>query len=227
MEIKVGWAFLNHLKDNPNTQELSEFKKCLHYREGTHYGFVYSGGDNIIHWDFDPSITNKQLQEEPSVKYLCGEAFVIIDDDNDKNTKRKEKLRSLLPEEQFKEIKLEIENLLSLEVILQAIKKYDSWENTDIDITDKLTEFKEILTQSKLGSFIDRTLKPYVEQKKSKPKLKSFSKNPKSKNSTINDKVEFCRKAIECITYSNMTDESRELVKKILTFVIKKNQGII
>jgi hypothetical protein len=204
-----------------NAEEISRFK------EGIHFSFVYSAGDSIVHWDFnDPDIREK-LEKIP-VKYLCGKAFVIVDNDFGKNPKRKEEFDKVLGEGRFEVLSaIEIENLLSLKTISRAINSFTTWNDIKISMSDK--EFKDKIKQYRLGTFIDdHLLKDYqgTIHEKSGRNRKAFKKSTTTepeKGVTIKEKVSFAENAIPFITWEDMTEESKKLVEKLFEFIKANN----
>ncbi|MFY7999356.1 MAG: hypothetical protein ACOVSW_12235 [Candidatus Kapaibacteriota bacterium] len=67
---------------------------------------------------------------------------------------------------------------------------------------------------TKIGNFLDEILTGFSGKKP------VFG----AKSGTTKNKVQFCEYATETITYDNMTKESRELVEKVLTFVMEQNR---
>lgn len=225
-------AFLGYIKkcqeENTKPDLVKEFKNCLPYREGTHYAFVFSGGDNIIHWDFDDDEWD-QHKKQIIVRDICGRAFVIVDNDNGKNPERKQNLKELLTEERFEELCVsEMENFLPLEAIEAGILHYPTFKNFTLGLNSQAhTSLRKKLLdkEMKLGRFIEEMLE---EKRKT---ITDFPKKKFSEESgTVRDKVNFCTQALgengANITYENMTEECKNLVRKVLTFIMKQNASI-
>lgn len=170
--------------------------------ENIDYSFVEYGGSNISHWLFseDSEGNDKMLASR-----LCSKSLVIADKDNNKERKHKDFKKSL--GDRYVVLGgLEIENLLSIDVILKVIKSYPKDKN--FALKDKLKNEKFL--NIKMGEFIDGKLKP--------------SKKYSSSSRSIVDKVNFCKKAINGMTYKDLTPSSIKLSKKIYNFIEEQNQ---
>jgi|GEM_PF-4130645 len=211
-KLYIGRYISEYLKQKNLSDEYVVFKN---YQEGIHYSFVFSGGDTIIHWDFDEESEYDELKKNVIVDKLCGKSLVIVDDDFNKNRKRKEVLSEILFERLIVLDVPEIENLLDAEVIIQTIKEYPSLKDFTLPTSDN-GKLKKV----KVGTYIDDYLL------KSSPAGKRFSAKAdtaKSKSIKSSDKLAFCEKAIKHISFENMTDESKKLVERIISFVIAHN----
>lgn len=211
-------AFVQYLRTNRDKTDLldvQEFRKCLSYREGTHYAFVFSGGNNIVHWNFDEDADWEEHIENPVVRDICGRALVIVDRDTQKDgtskaPKRKERLEQLLGE-RFIELSVrEIENLLPLAAIEEAIHQYRGLSHFVITDKDKQNLKQRLLTEQ-IGKFLNKLVK---DEQGTKPNFAATS-------GTINDKQTFCDRIIKTrkINWDNMPEEAKKLVKEIFRFI--------
>ncbi|AIZ63194.1 hypothetical protein PK28_04920 [Hymenobacter sp. DG25B] len=213
-----------YLKSNKSKNKYRSLNNKI--KEGQHYIFVYSTGDNIVHLDFENNNLLDNISSKVPVKFLCGKAMVIIDDDNNKNTDRKKALKEKLKFNLLVLNVTEVENLLSPDVIIKTIKDYPSIKKHQMI---SIPEFKqEDYKYIKLGTYIDDNLLPKLKKinKKETIKTKSFKKDKTSTNSTINNKVEFCEYATMHINESNLSTESIRVIESILDFIIKNNPNI-
>lgn len=197
----------------------SKYKICKKFQEGIHYSYVFSGGDNIIHYDFSDNVSIEELSKKIVVKNLCGRAMVIVDDDNKKNKRRKEEFFETLGGRFLTLEVIEIENLLSNETIVNTIKTFPSWSNETFNSSNFLTPNK--VAKMRLGTYIDTHLTKGIN--KAGKKKFSVSNPTKAESVTINCKTEFANKAVPHISYSNMTEYSKKLVENILDFIISNN----
>lgn len=190
------------------------------FSEGIHYSFILSGGSSIIHYDFSDDSSINELKEKVVTKNICGKSYVIVDNDGNKNKARKREF--------FRELKgrfkvlpvIEIENLLSNEVIQSTIRSFPTCSNILFDESNSLTESE--YANIRIGTYIeDHLLKNDTTKKR-----KHFKENAKSNNTTINCKMEFCKKALNHITIDNMTQKSKNLASDIVNFIIDKNSNI-
>jgi predicted ATPase len=196
-----------------------EFKDCKNFQEGLHYSFSLTGGDSIVHWNFDEESEYEEYTKSIIVYKFCSKSFLIVDNDFGKNTKRKEALVKLL-NDRFYELNCpEIENLLTEDIIKKTIMEYSTVKNA-VD-TNILPDLKsDILTKNKLGYVIDEILL------KDFPKAKKFSnasKEGKKSGLKSADKFDFCTIALDHIQYKTMSNEAKELVEKLLRFVKSQN----
>ena len=104
----------------------------------------------------------------------------------------------------------EIENALPCAAIKKVVAHYEKVPPSDIP------DFSPSSYQDKpLGTFIeDRILKG---QKK---RVASY----KAKGGTINDKRDFCEKALDAVEYSLLTEPMQDVVKKIYNFICDMNR---
>ncbi len=204
-------VYLENLKDG------SKYHIAKLYQEGIHYAFILSGGSSIIHYDFNEESTIKELKGKVVTKRICGRSFVIVDKDSDDNKLRKQNF--------FKDLKgrfkvlpvIEVENLLSNEVIMDTVKKYPTCENLNFSNANLLDEKK--FSNIRLGTYIEDYILKGLKQKG----RKQFKANKSSDNSTINNKLEFCNYALTLIKFENMSNNSKKLIEEILDFIISKN----
>lgn len=191
-----------------------EHKVCRHFKEGIHYTFILSGGDNIVHYDFSDDILDNLLQSIP-VKSLCGKALVVVDDDGAKNVKRKEALQRILGVDRFIIMPVvEIENLLSIDVIARTIIcGYDVWNDDTLSTDDKIGRFSKAFNMSyqsspatfgdaspvRIGTAIEDALKD-CNAKGRKSRFADHKGSPKSDQYyTLLDKTDFAKKAAQHI----------------------------
>ena len=196
-------------------------------REGLHYIFVYSAGDNITHLNFEDTVLLDKISKNIPIKFLCGKAMVIIDDDNNKNPDRKNTLKNILKFDLNILNVIEIENILSPETILNTINEYPTINKLNLKIKPTISniEYKSI----KLGTYIDDHLMPALKKLNSlnsKTRTKSFKADKTSSNSTINGKVEFCEHALKHINSDNLTDEAVKVAQTIMDFVLRNNPNL-
>jgi AAA15 family ATPase/GTPase len=190
-------------------KDKSEYKNKPGYKEDIHYSFVEFGGNNITHWSFLDS------DHWPiNCERLCGRLFLIADKDKKKD-ERHAKLSAKLGERYYCLKCLEIENLLTPDVINEILKADYNIENSEFEkLTQK--EYKD----EKLGEFIDKRLKG---------KINTPAKKFGGKKGIIpRDKFSFARKAIQHIhSVDDMSDEAIKLANKIYEFIAEMNEGSI
>jgi len=204
---------------NPDLKD--KYKRCRNLQEGIAYSFILSAGDNIIHLNFNDKTLIKDIAKKTAVKYLCGKALVIVDDDNQKNIKRKQELQRELGLRFITLPVIEVENLLSYEIIINTLKSFPSLKDLDFKLINWFEETS--YNQIRLGSFIDSNILSLFSSRK---RIKRFSipaNDTNKSNLTINCKVEFCNYALPHIEFASMTKASKEVVEKILDFIFANN----
>lgn len=179
------------------------------FRENIDYTFIEYGGNNIVHFNFDPSDSEDSI----NAKYINNRIFLIADNDNtangSKKEKRKEHLREVLGDNFYELPVTEIENLLSQNTIAQILKKQNPKHTIFID--KKFEKIKNYKTK-KIGRFIDDLFKD--------SDLRKYS----GESGTIKNKLDFCQTAIELISdFDELTDEAKALVERIINFISKNN----
>jgi len=185
-------------------------KSLTSYQEDLHFSFVEYSGNNITHWSFlETEVQEGSVFQTMNVERLCGKLMLITDRDGENKNKRHEILAQKLQERYYCLPCKEIENILHPIVIEKVVKEYEG--------TDKI-KFKTKLTASaykskKLGEYLNLNL--VNRQRKA---------GYASDSGTINDKVNFCRKAIcQMKSIDDMTPESIDMCEQIYDFIKKHN----
>tara|TARA_R110001592_G_scaffold6425_1_gene34574 strand:- start:133 stop:2121 length:1989 start_codon:yes stop_codon:yes gene_type:complete len=194
-------------------------EKARDFVEGKHYMFVFSAGDNIIHYDFNEEVSIKELSKKSAVRFICSKSLVIVDSDLNKNRERKNKLKSELKLNFLELPVVEIENLLSPKVVIKTVQSFPSWSTSQESDFPPFSESD--YEQKRLGSFIDT----HFQGVKTKGRKKKFAISSKPESS-INCKIEFCENALNHITPTSMSVSSQKVVEKILQFIIKANHQV-
>jgi hypothetical protein len=194
----------------------NKYSVCKQFKEGLNYSFALTSGDSIIHWDFSDDGEYYENTKKVLVRKLCSKSLVIVDNDFGKNSERKRLLQEVL-KERFIELDLpEIENLLSIEVVVNTVKSYPSvlkaLEKNPLPVV-RVDDFRS----NKIGYFIDGLLL------KDFSSVKKFSTSDGTGSLKTSDKFTFCNKALEFIKADNLTDESKILTEQILDFILSRN----
>ncbi len=182
-----------------------------HYREDQHYAFIEYAGSNIVHWSFDENV-----DENIKAASISNNILLIADSDfkNGRILKFKEerflKLKAALGKNFHLIPGKEIENILHIKTIKKVIAEYEGIAPTQVTIKGNKTNYKKF----NLGEWID-----------------SNAVNLKRKytnNSTIADKVNFCKKAIKHIhSFDDLSEEAKSLCRNIYDFIEKHNTDYI
>lgn len=181
-------------------------KKCItKYKEDINYAFVEYGGNNIIHWDFEPTDAIDTI----NASGITNRSFLICDNDNDSDAKkkRKQELKKVFKNNYFELTVREIENTISKNVLEKTL-----FGNTEIKYK-KTVEQKDYANKKEyMGRFIDEH---YSLSKK-------YSK--KGGTGTIVNKVNFSKEVAKNITrYEDLSRQAINLCEKITQFIEKSN----
>lgn len=198
-------VYLDHIKSQSNDQ-------FIHYREDQHYSFLEYAGSNIVHWSFDESV-----DENIKAASVANNILLIADSDYGKNgrippnkERRFEKLKSALGKNFLLIPGKEIENILHIETIKKVIAEYEGIAPTHVTIKGNKTNYEKF----NLGEWIDSNAVNL--------------KRKYTKNSTIADKVNFCKKAIKHIhSFDDLSEEAKALCRNIYDFIEKHNTDYI
>ncbi|MGW8185218.1 MAG: AAA family ATPase [Candidatus Moraniibacteriota bacterium] len=169
--------------------------------EDIDYSFVEYGGSNITHWSFLES-----NQPAICIDRLCGKSILVTDTDGKNKIERQKELKNKLGDRYICLSCREIENILSLNTLEKVIKKYPKEKKFVMpSFSDKHPHANE-----KIGEFIEKKLGV-----KNKYKDKSGSL-------LSSKKLDFCNKAIEDMTYEDMSNRARTLTEKIYDFILSQ-----
>lgn len=178
-------------------------------KQDVDYCFVEYWGNNITHFSF----LDDQPHEQVNVDRLCAKSLLIIDEDWEGRKKdRKEKLEEKLGKRYNKLSVREIENLLSLDVIKNAVTELEKecW-NQSVEFKTRIWDHRK----TPLGKFIEEKL--LVAKMKTTYKAKSW---------TIRNKVRFYEATIKYInTYDDLSQEAKDVAKTIYDFIIEQKNG--
>lgn len=195
----------------------NHYHKCKEYIEGIHYSFAFTGGDSIIHWDFDEEAEYVEKMTSVIVRKFCAKSIVIVDNDFGKNTVRKTQLKAILRDRLIILDLPEIENFLDQATIEETILSYDSvklnYAKEDFPLLDK-TIFKE----HRIGHVIDKLLLH------KDCKCKKFSDRYSKRGSLkAGDKTSFAQEAVCHLHHEKLTDDACILTEKILELILENN----
>lgn len=182
------------------------------FRENIDYTFIEYGGGNIVHFDFNLENSSERI----NAKYINNKIFLITDNDNldpehDKaKIKRKKELEECLGDNYQDLQVLEVENLISKNILKEVLIK----QNVD------KTELIEDAFKNELPSFEMRKLGEYISTEISS----EFEDKYKAESGTIKNKLQFCNDVIKLTTnYNMLTEKAKNLVEKIYKFIEKNN----
>lgn len=189
-----------YLKNNPSLRPIP--------REDIDHIFIEYGGNNITHWSFldssDPTINTDRI---------TANLMLVIDDDGDQKQDRKTALRTKLGKRYVKLDEREIENTISLQVLLDVIASYEPKTKQPTFDIDKIDT--TILQTTLLGTFIHDEI--FKEQAQAIGRKGGY----RADSGTIKSKLDFCHRAIELMTYENMSEPSKKIAKRIYEFIIE------
>jgi len=204
------------------------------YSEDLHYSFLEYSGGNITHWDF---LNNDQVEEKP-MKHdrICNKIFLIADSDGydlDEGKKKSERLKSLENYfgDRFYCLKAkEIENILAPNIIKSVVNKFkDARCKGELDKDSSLFQESEFTIEDyrdkNIGKFIEEKIEEKIKEEKLKDKAFIYERRKKfASGNTINQKVRFCKCAIQDIkNISDISEDAIELCDKIYNFIKGNN----
>ncbi len=181
-------------------------KKITKYKEDINYAFVEYGGNNITHWDFEPT----DLIETINASGITNKSFIICDNDNDSKgkKKRKENLKKIFKENYCELTVREIENTISKHILEKTL-----FDGNDVKYKKEFEQKDYTNKEAYMGKFIDE----HYDLKR-----KYSSKNG---SGTISKKLEFSKNIAKNIeSYDDLTKQAQNLCEKIFEFIKKSNE---
>jgi len=178
------------------------------FRENIDYTFIEYGGGNLPHFNFDI----KDSECSINARYINNKIFLIVDNDktkpNTRRGKRKAYLRDVLKANFYELSCLEVENLISRDILIKVLIKQNP-QKTEI-INQKFSNKKDF-SNKKLGDFLDKLFEG---------NLRKYA----GESGAINQKVQFCTDVIEATTdYDSLSEEAKLLTEKIYMFISSNN----
>jgi AAA15 family ATPase/GTPase len=197
-------------KENPDKEDKEDFSKFL---EDIHYSFIEYAGDNIKHWSF------LDIEDDESINYksISRNVFLISDKDKGKE-KRHKKLVKTLGNKYYCLKCLEIENLLTPEILKATLEEYAKVPNKNL----KFEVFKqEDYFDMDMGEFI------YSSIISNKSQFKQIALVPnRGKTRKIINKYNFAKNAIENIKdWRDLSKEAQDLTKAVYQFIKENNKS--
>ncbi len=187
------------------------------YGEDVHFTIAEYAGANIDHWFFGDTEPESEDEAETDgspikpivARHLCGRALVIADKDGDDKAQRHKERVELLGDCYRPLQCVEIENLLSPDVVVGAIKSYRTCRDLQLNTPGSANDYSE----KHLGAYIDNHILP----ENSPPTFADQS-------GTIKNKVGFARKACKLMTAPrHLSEPARALAEEIWGFIAKHN----
>ncbi|WP_336355395.1 AAA family ATPase [Pseudomonas granadensis] len=188
--------------------------------ENFHYAFVEYQGGTLGHWGFDDGEATDRL----NASKLCAAAFLIADGDIVGKGERSEILSGELQGRFHLLPCKEIENLLPLNVIEETAKRLfqrkKSKTTAGLEISNLGKILKKAISTSEhgIGYHLDKCL---GLQGRGASARRVFA----DESGTINEKVKFCREAVEVMRTTEwvLSDAAKELCEKIYAHIIAFN----
>jgi hypothetical protein len=188
--------------------------------ENFHYAFVEYQGGTLGHWGFDDGDTTDRL----NASKLCSAAFLVADGDILGKGDRSEILGCELQERFHLLPSKEIENLLPVNIIEETARKIfqrkKAKTTNELNVADleKILDRDVSLSNYGIGYHLDKCL-----GLKGRGKLarRVFA----DESGTINEKVKFCREAIETMNIVEwvLPNAVKELCEKIYAHILEFN----
>lgn len=195
------------------------------YKENIHYCFVEYSGSNITHWNFEQNDNTEKI----NTKYLNHNSFLIVDNDDSKNTPkkdgspcekeiRKRKLEKELGECFYEYPKSrEIENTIKLEILEKMLKKDN---NLATLARKKYINNQEYMYKQELISKSNVHIAEFIENT-----YLNIKKYRYGETKDLANKYSFSKSICEELnSYDDLTEEAKELTEKVVSFIEKNNQ---
>ncbi|KAA5547514.1 AAA family ATPase [Adhaeribacter rhizoryzae] len=184
------------------------------FKEDFHFSFIEFNGNNITHFNFSENIEYDN-EEQINATKISNRIFLIHDLDTGKD-KRHELLKRQLRENYFKLEVLEIENLLSPEVLKKTLTEYRLKGVEKVVFNDfKYEDYK----MQPIGEFISR-----ISGEKQIKQIVSVGS--KSEIKKIYNKLDFAHNAVKNLNnWDELTEESKNMTRIIYNFIYKNNNN--
>lgn len=187
--------------------------------EDVHYSFFEYGGANLVHW-------SEEVSSDASIdaSRLCGRMIVLADTDTRKE-KKHQRMRQLLNDRYIELGCLEVENLLTEQVLRKVVQRY---EGSDANLSKAALPPYGFLP---IGRLIDRTL--LVDARKSVRFRGDADGDGAARayadtTGTVKQKVDFARWAVSFMTTrASMSPRALELTRQMRRFIIESNRGVL
>ena len=199
--------FVEGLSDKILIQKYLEIFFAEHgknYQEGVHYAFVETGGGNIAHWDFLDDLESKEIDKIHASDF-SNRSFVICDNDGGTKEERKERLKTMVGDDNFLELPVrEIENTVKRSVLERSL-----FGDANISVKKEYNENSHssgYYNQKRIGEFIDGHY--------------DLSTKYAAKSGSVKEKIQFAKNIVRNInTYEDLTEHAVELCERITAFI--------
>lgn len=198
-----------YIKHHKKHNNLDEFIEDLHFT------FFLYAGSNVKHYLFNKEIKPETVKEKVNALSNANRMLLIADQDQGKDDRHKlrEELSSLDGPFQYYVVKevIEIENLLSREVLVETVKggALPAIKNED---TNEILSSPQDLKTTHLGAFLKTIYH------------KNWQDSYGDKTIGSNYKGTFAEEAIKHITWDNMTEPAKKLAEVVYKFIQRHNQ---
>ena len=204
--------YIKRYLDIYQKEHRTEKDKISLLKEDMHFTFLEYGGNNIVHYDFSPTDNDLSKIKASSI---CNRIFLIHDADIGKE-KRHQRLKHQLKNNYYQLDVLEIENLLSPQVLIKTLDSYKLREDNTLFIPNFKIEDYENLP---LGKFVNELIPKGLK--------KIFSSGTNHTTPKLYNKIDFAHKALMHINnWDELTPKAQKLTKAIYKF-IKKNNSMV
>ncbi len=195
-----------------DSEEFENFPTKFIPKEDIHYAFFEYGGSNIVHYEFEDEAVGTPSTDKIRAQFLCNRIFLLSDKDSKKE--KKHKIFQAAQGENFVYETTpghEVENLLSNKQIKILLPKLIS------DVTSESLEELEIdLEKNKdvgVGKYLKELLGDTCPSK--------FAARSGTLTNYYKDKLSHLTP--EIVTWENMSEDAKQLTKKLYSFILKHN----
>lgn len=200
-----------------NADLKEKYKPIKNFKEGIHYSFSLTGGDSIVHFDFDSQSDYNSESAQIIVNKFCSKSYLIVDNDFRKNKQRKQMFTQKLGD-RFVELELpEIENYLPASVINEVLVEYPSVKKSVGNNALAILSLDR-MKDKKVGYLIDNEILNDF------PGCKKFSDDNGSVKSA--DKYDFCIKSVSYINATNIPVKIIPIIEGVLDFILVMNKNV-
>lgn len=184
-------------------------------REDTDYSFVEYSGGNITHWNFE----QEEEMEKINARFLSQNIFVVADNDFPTEGQSKDErlkiLEQKLKDNFYKLPVREIENLLTRDILLKAVRIREQDERAFFmpDLNCKTKKYIE----GHIGELLEKSVQVSETVRKHKYTYAGTK--------LLYNKLEFCKIVLNCLTdYDDLSENAKELTELIYNFISDKNK---
>lgn len=184
------------------------------YYEDLHFSFLEYGGNQVVHYDFSSDV--KSVKDNKIKATRITNRILLIHDQDKNKVERHELLTNQLGEHYLKLNCLEIENLISPQILMSTLKEY---QKTNADILEFKVFDQADYEMKPIGEFIVEIIKGGVIKK-------ICSEGTSTVTSKLLNKADFALKATEhMLQWNDLSQSAKDLTIKVYDFIQSHNKN--